>query len=141
MASKQGDGRQARGKAGEAVAQAYLERRGIKIIDANVRFGRKSGLSGEIDIVALDGATLCFIEVKTRRGAVGRVAPIEAVTPAKQRQIARLATAYAARHGLLTADAEIPMRFDVVSVTLAPGPDEAVRHIALLRGAFLAPDD
>jgi putative endonuclease len=141
MASERGDGRKARGNAGETAAQAYLERRGFKIVDANVRFGKLSGLSGEIDIVAWDGPTLCFVEVKTRRGAVGRVSPIEAVTPAKQRQIARLATAYAARHGLLTSDTEIPMRFDVVSVTLAPGPDETVRHIALLRGAFLAPDD
>jgi putative endonuclease len=137
MASERGDGRQARGKAGEAAAQVLLERRGYRIIDANVRFGHL----GELDIVAWEGPTLCFVEVKTRRGVVGRVAPVEAVTPAKQRQIARLAMAYAARHGLLSGDAEVPMRFDVVAVILAPGPDETVRHIELLRGAFLAPDE
>jgi putative endonuclease len=141
MASERGDGRQARGKAGEAAAQTYLERHGFKIIDANVRFGKNSGLIGELDIVAWDGPTLCFVEVKTRRGRVGRVAPVEAVTPSKQRQIAQLATAYAAQHGLLSGDVDVPMRFDVIAVTLAPGPDEAVRHIQLLRGAFLAPDD
>ena len=52
----------------------------------------------------------------------------------------RHAAARFIRHAL-SSDAEIPMRFDIVSVTLAPAPDEAVRHIALLRGAFLAPDD
>ena len=80
------------GKVGEIEAVALLERRGYVVIDTNVRFGAKSGLIGELDVVAWNGDALCFVEVKTRRGAVGRVAPGENVTPAKQRQIARLAS-------------------------------------------------
>jgi putative endonuclease len=136
-----GDGRQARGKVGEAAAQAFLERRGYLIVDVNVRFGSTSGLVGELDIVAWDGPTLCFVEVKTRRGHVGKVVPAENVTPAKQRQIARLALAYAARNGILDGDTEIPMRFDVAAVYLAPGEEATVRHVELFPGAFAAPED
>lgn len=135
-----GEGRLARGKVGEAAAQALLERRGYVIVDVNVRFGSSSGIVGELDIVAWDGATLCFVEVKTRRGHVGTVVPAENVTPAKQRQIARLALAYTARNGLLDSDAEISMRFDVVTVYLAPGEEATVRHVELFPGAFVAPE-
>jgi putative endonuclease len=134
-------GRLARGKVGEAAAQTLLEQRGYVIVDVNVRFGRSSGLIGELDIVAWDGATLCFIEVKTRRGSVGKVVPAENVTPAKQRQIARLALAYAAQNGMLDDDAEIPMRFDVAAVYLAPGEEATVRHVELFPGAFVAPEN
>lgn len=118
---------------GEAEAQALLERRGYRIVDINVRFGR----AGEIDVIAWDGETLAFIEVKTRRGR-GQM-PVEAVTPAKQRQIARLAVAYCARHEM---NDEVAVRFDVVGVTLG-GPDGAERVLAadLRRGAFLAPEE
>ena len=114
----------------------------------NVRFGKTRGLSGEIDIVAWDGPVLCFVEVKTRR-ATGRsspVAPAEAVTPAKQRQIARLALAYANRHGLLSDDATggpddgVALRFDVVAVVLDRDNENLLRRADLIRGAFLAPD-
>ena len=143
MTSAKDDGRGARGRVGEAHAQALLERLGFRLIDTNVRFGSTSGLVGEIDIIAWDGPTLCFVEVKTRRGTPGFVAPGEAVTPAKQRQIARLALAYLTRHGLLDDsgnDGDMPIRFDVVSVVLAPGGSDALRRADLLRGAFLAPD-
>ncbi len=138
MASTKGDGRAARGRRGEEVACALLERCGYRIVDVNVRLGRKLGLGGELDVVAWDGPTLCFVEVKTRR-AVGSlpVAPAEAITPAKQRRIARLALAYAARYGL---GDDVPLRFDVVGVTLH-GDGETARHTDLIRGAFLAPDD
>ncbi len=135
---------------GEAAAQALLERNGYVIVDVNVRFGKTRGLSGEIDIVAWDGPVLCFVEVKTRR-ATGRsspVAPAEAVTPAKQRQIARLALAYANRHGLLSDDGPagepdegVALRFDVVAVVLDWDNENLLRRADLIRGAFLAPDD
>jgi putative endonuclease len=143
-------GRKARGRAGEEAAVALLERRGYVIVDANVRLGaRRDGLPGELDIVAWDGPTLCFVEVKTRR-AGGR-APIEGVTQVKQRQIARLALAYASRHGLLDDDSEVPMRFDVVSVLVARATEDhqtddaaadvgLVRRVSLAQGAFLGPD-
>ena len=126
------------GKTGEAAAVALLERRGHRIVDTNVRFGAKSGLIGELDIVAWDGDTLCFVEVKTRRGIPGRVAPGENVTPAKQRQIARLALAYLTRSGLGDDDT-LSVRFDVVLVVLAPGESGQVLKVELLTGAFLAP--
>ena len=128
------------GKVGEDVAVALLERRGYNVIDVNVRFGAKSGLVGELDIVAWNGDTLCFVEVKTRRGTVGRVAPGENVTPAKQRQIARLASAYLAKSGLGQGDDSLSVRFDVALVILAHGESGRVLHIELLPGAFLAPD-
>jgi putative endonuclease len=136
--------RKDRGNLGEITAQAFLEKRGYRIVDVNVRFGsRRDGLPGEIDIIAWDGPTLCFVEVKTRnRSSVST--PKGAVTPVKQRQIARLALAYAAHHGLLDSEADAPLRFDVVAVTISPGETQSrslVRHIELLKGAFLAPDD
>jgi len=139
-----GDGRGARGRIGEAAAQALLERAGYTIVDTNVRFGKTKGLIGELDIVAWDGSVLCFVEVKTRRAlAHHAVNPAEAVTPAKQRRIARLALAYANRHGMLAEDSanDISLRFDVVSVVLSPGEPPTIRRADLFRGAFLAPDD
>lgn len=136
-----GDGRGQRGRVGEEAAQALLEQRGYTIIDVNVRLGKTKGVRGEIDIVAWDGPTLCFVEVKTRRGAPGRVAPAEAVTLPKQRQIARLAVAYAVHHKLFEGDIEVPLRFDLVSVFLSSGePPPRVLRADLLPGAFLAPD-
>ena len=146
------EARKERGKLGEIAAQDFLERRGYRIVDVNVRFGsRRDGLPGEIDIVAWDGLTLCFVEVKTRsRSSIA--APKGAVTSAKQRQIARLALAYAAHHGLLDNEANTPLRFDVVAVTVlrdrgqwpASGAEESrspINYMELLQGAFLAPDD
>lgn len=126
------------GAAGEAAAQALLRRRGYQIVATNVRFGPKSGLKGELDIVAREGATIAFVEVKARRGAPRRVAPAENVTPAKQRQIARLALAYAVREGLL-GEEETSLRFDVVAVWLDDTAERVLRA-ELIRGAFLAPE-
>ena len=52
-----------RGRAGEELAAAYLERQGLSIVARNVRCR-----VGEIDIVARDGASVVFVEVKERRG-------------------------------------------------------------------------
>jgi putative endonuclease len=130
------------GRAGEEAAVALLERRGYSVIDTNVRFGKRSGLIGELDIVAWDDGTLAFVEVKARRGRPGFVAPVENVTPAKQRQIARLALAYLTKMGLGDDEAgTFSVRFDVVSVVLATGESGRVARIELLKGAFLAPEE
>jgi putative endonuclease len=98
--------RAALGKRGEDLACAELRRRGYAILARRCRLP-----GGELDIVARDGPTLVFVEVKTREaGGFGDAA--EAVTPAKQRRVARLAAEYLARHGW----SECPCRFDVVSV-------------------------
>jgi putative endonuclease len=127
------------GKTGEAAAVELLERRGYRIIDTNVRYGRRSGITGELDIVAWDDHTLSFVEVKTRRGTPGRVLPAENVTLAKQRQLARLARTYLVKNRL-SDEETISVRFDVVTVVLAPGESGRVLRVELLKGAFIAPE-
>ena len=98
--------RQALGKSGEDLAVEELERRGYAILDRRYRTRH-----GEIDVVARDGECIVFVEVKARRTAeFGRAA--EAVTPAKQRRLASMATDYLARHHLHLS----PCRFDVVAI-------------------------
>ena len=109
------------GRRGESLAAEYLEANGYRLIVSNfkVPVGRnRSGASvtGEIDIIALEGEILCFIEVKTRVSEEF-AEPIASVTKRKQRQISRTARVYRRIFGLR----EMPFRFDVVSVLLKPG--------------------
>ena len=105
------DPRHLLGKAGEDVACEELLRRGYAIIERRYRTR-----FGEIDIVARDGETTVFVEVKTRAGHdFGEGA--EAVTPWKQRRIGQMAVDYASRHSLHDS----PCRFDVVTVDLGGG--------------------
>ena len=106
------------GRRGEDAAAAYLRRLGYRIVGRRERV-----LRGDIDIVALDGRTVVFIEVRTRSDtAHGH--PAETVGPAKQRRIAELATAYIRRHRLEDCQA----RLDVVTVTFAVGGKPVVEH-------------
>lgn len=94
------------GQYGERVAAQRLEERGLRVIDRNWRCA-----DGELDIVAVDGEVLVFIEVKTRSTEDFGV-PAEAVTPAKATRIRGLAQRWLASH-------EHPysqLRFDVCSV-------------------------
>ena len=97
-----------RGKKGEEAAARYLQNKGYAIL---VRNYRKS--FGEIDLIAQEGGTLVFVEVKTRHSRRYGV-PQEAVDERKQRQLARIAQDYLAAHHLENA----PARFDVIAVTL-----------------------
>lgn len=100
------------GKTGEDLACRELERRGYAIL---ARRWRQRG--GEIDIIAKDGATTVFVEVKARDGrAFGD--GVEAVTARKQRRIVQLALLYLARYGLM----DKPCRFDVVSIAIDRTP-------------------
>jgi len=110
------------GKTGEDLACRELERRGYAIV---ARRYRRRG--GELDIIAKDGPTLVFVEVKAREGSACG-APAEAVTPYKQRRIARVALDYLARHRLLDA----PCRFDVVSIQV----DRGRETIEVFQNAF-----
>ena len=104
--STQHDGTRTTGLRGEDFVCARLRDKGYLIIERNVR-----EKFGEIDIIAMDGDTLCFIEVRTRRDSVlGH--PAETITPAKQRGIRRTAEAYLARRKI----APRPMRFDVATI-------------------------
>jgi putative endonuclease len=99
------------GKTGEDLACRELERRGYAIV---ARRYRRRG--GELDIIARDGPTLVFVEVKARDGrAFGEAA--EAVTGFKRRRITQIALDYMMRHHL----ADCPCRFDVVSIQLDSG--------------------
>ncbi|MEX0977975.1 MAG: YraN family protein [Pirellulales bacterium] len=92
---------------GERAAERFVRRLGYKIVAR-----RERGRLGELDLVAVDGRTVVFIEVKTRRSHdAGH--PSEAVGPEKQLKLTRLALAYLKRHDLL----EHPARFDVLAVT------------------------
>lgn len=96
---------------GERAAERHVRRLGYKIVAR-----RERGRLGELDLVAVDGRTVVFIEVKTRRSHdAGR--PDEAVDADKQQRLTRLALAYLKRHDLL----EYPARFDVVGVTWPNG--------------------
>jgi putative endonuclease len=111
------------GQHGESLAALYLTQNGYRIVLSNfkVPVGRNSQgaqVTGEIDIVALDGEMLCFIEVKTRRSA--EFTPvITAVDLRKQRQITRTAKIYRRIFRVF----EMQYRFDVVTV-LAPAAGE-----------------
>jgi putative endonuclease len=110
------------GKTGEDAAAAYLADAGFRIIERNYRCS-----FGEIDIVAEDGDTLVFVEVKSRRSeAYGD--PLLAVDCRKQKKISRLSLQYLAAKHLHHR----PVRFDVVAVMLLP----AGNRIELIRNAF-----
>jgi len=98
--------RQELGKSGEDLACAELERRGYAIIARRYRQRR-----GELDIIARDGATLVFIEVKARED-LRFGGGLEAITPQKRRRMEHMAIEYIARQHI----AECPSRFDVVSI-------------------------
>jgi putative endonuclease len=95
------------GERGEAHAARYLRQRGYHIVGRQVDMG-----AGELDIVAVDGRTVVFVEVKTRTSdAAG--APTDAIDDLRQHRLTRAALAYLKSRGLL----EHAARFDVVAVT------------------------
>lgn len=98
--------RQQLGAEGERAAENFLRRQRYAIVQRNYRCR-----AGEVDLVALDGATVVFVEVKTRTQP-GFGTPLEAVDPRKQRQIQRAAQYYLSENRLQNRDA----RFDVVGV-------------------------
>ena len=96
------------GAKGEEIATSFLKQRKYRIIETNFRCR-----CGEVDIIARDGKTIVFVEVKTRRTASYGL-PQLAVTPFKQRQISKAALTYLAKNRLMDENA----RFDVISVLL-----------------------
>jgi putative endonuclease len=113
------DPRQALALAGERAAEAVLERAGWTILERRFRVK-----IGEIDLIAQRGPLLVFVEVKTRRG-LGYGLPAQAVTPDKQRRIARVAAVYLQRRRWVRR----PCRFDVIQVFAGPDGIDRVDHI------------
>ena len=112
------------GERGEALALEHLERSGYRIVAANFslpigRNTRDAIVQAEIDLVAYDGGTLCFIEVKTRTSD-DMAPPQRNVDLRKRRQIARAGRGYRRLFGLMDA----PYRYDVVTVIAKPGDRE-----------------
>ena len=110
---------------GEVQVANYLRKNRYRLVahSYHCRFG-------EIDLIAMDGKTLCFVEVKTRSN-LSMGLPREYVTPAKQRRIKKTALFYLAAH-----DLDCPARFDVAEVYAEkPGDKNSVR-IEYLEDAF-----
>ena len=98
--------RQTLGAEGERAAALHLRQARYTILERNYRCP-----FGEVDLIALDGRTVVFVEVKTRRGE-GFGSPLDAVTASKQRHLTRVAQHYLLGKRLLDRD----VRFDVVGV-------------------------
>ena len=107
----------AKGYIGEQIAAEHLAKKGWKILARNIR---ECGV--EVDLIALDGATLVFCEVKTAERPDAH--PAEWVKEGQMRRYVRAAESYVARHALSDRD----VRFDVMEIC-----GGEVRHI---RGAF-----
>jgi putative endonuclease len=105
------DARQQLGADGERAAERFLRRQRYAIVQRNYRCP-----AGEVDLIALQGSAVVFIEVKTRTQP-GFGTPLEAVDHRKQRQILRAAQFYLSENRLHDRDA----RFDVVGVWLEDG--------------------
>ena len=106
------------GKRGEDAAVRYLGFMDYEVLERNwvCPFG-------EADIIARDGETLVFIEVKTRKD-ISKGFPAEAVTPKKRARYEKIAACYLRDYGFL----DIPIRFDVIGL-LVVGPDRAmIKH-------------
>ncbi|MDW7760999.1 MAG: YraN family protein [Acidobacteriota bacterium] len=118
LVNKDGLSRLELGRAGEDAAVRHLEQSGYQILTRGFRMFR-----GEIDIIARDGETLVFVEVKTRTSEdFGR--PEDAVTRSKQAQIRKIAQGYLIR----VNPGDVPCRFDVLAVERSPDGDWIFRH-------------
>ena len=112
------------GRQGEAMAVRHLTGLRYEVLATNYRKP-----FGEIDIIARDGRTIVFIEVKTRRSTAFGT-PLEAVDARKQRQLSRIAQDFLQSHGLTEAAA----RFDVIAVLL--DQDNRSAQVEHIRNAF-----
>jgi putative endonuclease len=105
------------GERGENVAAKFLTQAGYKILQRNYR-----SRLGEIDIVARQGRTLVFVEVKTRADAQPR--PEDQVNAEKQHQITKSASLYLNRFG----HPQPPARFDVIAIVWPEGREPQIEH-------------
>ncbi len=112
------------GRFGEQVAAEHLSGRGLDVVDRNWRCRE-----GELDIVARDGETLVFVEVKTR-SSLAFGAPAEAIDARKAARVRRLALRWIeARRAAGDPTCWTSVRFDVVSVLRARSAPLEVDHL------------
>lgn len=120
----QGVNRRQLGLQAEEIASGYLERQGYQILERNVR-----SRLGEMDLIAREGQTLCFVEVRSR-GNSRHGFPEESLTHRKRWRLIRLAQGYLKRHRI----SERPVRFDLVAILFLQG--SLPPRVRLIRGAF-----
>ncbi|MEM9258475.1 MAG: YraN family protein [Bacteroidota bacterium] len=115
------------GQLGEALARTYLEEAGYVVEATGFRYRRV-----EIDLIVKKEDCLIFVEVKTRRG-LGWGHPSAAVTPAKERNIAKAASAY-----MRKTNHTWEVRFDIISILLRKDGTHSLEHIedAFFPGLF-----
>lgn len=106
------------GSEGEDLAVRFLQKKGYRIVARNYRTP-----VGEIDIIARDGDTIVFIEVKTRTD-ISFGYPFEAVNKRKRQKLKNLALLYLKRQGK-----ESPVRFDVLSISCVDNGKKDIEHI------------
>jgi putative endonuclease len=130
-ATRQAAGLKARrtGVRGETYAYWFLRRNGYIMVARNFTY---RGIKGEIDLVGYDGATLAFVEVKTRTSSRDEFgSPEDAVTAVKQRHLSRMARQFVREYRANST----PFRFDILAIEAPPGRRPVVR---LHKGAFAA---
>jgi len=110
------------GIAGEEAALKFLKKNNFRIVEQGFCF-----LRGEIDIIAYDRKTLVFLEVKSRRSHKFGF-PEEALTPAKQKQLRKVALGYCSLHNIQ----DVECRFDVISLSY----DEKGYSVSHIKNAF-----
>lgn len=121
------DRRRTLGRLGEQLAAEHLARCGFRILERNYRTRW-----GELDIVAFDGRTLAFCEVKTRRAGASAITPFDSLHPRKRMQVRKIAREWLSRRGRRPMASTL--RFDAIGVTVDPsGRLVALEH---LEGAF-----
>lgn len=105
------------GGKGEELAARFLRKKGFKVLERNYRCP-----AGEVDIIARDGGTVVFVEVKTRAGGLfGH--PLEAVHGRKRERLRKAALFYLSSRG-----GEAPARFDIIGINVRPGAPE-IEHL------------
>lgn len=117
------------GSLGERLAAEHLKRSGYRLVISNftVPIGRNTNqaqVTGEIDLIALDGDVLCFVEVKTR-SSEEFAGPLSAVDLRKQRQIIRAARVYRRIFGIK----DVRHRYDVVTIVMKPGETPLIETV------------
>jgi putative endonuclease len=129
-----GDSRRTLGRLGESVAAAHLVELGFSVLARNARTRH-----GEIDLVAFDGRTLVFAEVKTRRVSARQrdlrsdQEPLARLSERQRARLRRLAAGWLADDTRARPSARV-IRFDAIGVVV--DTDQRVRRLEHIEGAF-----
>jgi putative endonuclease len=111
------------GREGEILAESYLQSQGYQVIERNFRIR-----TGEVDLIAWEGRTICFIEVKTRR-SLEKGSGLEAISEQKKHRISQAAQFFLQEKGW----DHKPARFDVLAIFIG---DASSPECDLIKDAF-----